>query len=991
MGYRCINMDYNVLPGAVWSVNTTEGNKAVSYYDLYRLSEFNDLPILTVSGADVLVLDFDLGHRLHLDRFEYKFISPTPITSGIQFFYKNENFESYVSLVTMSDTANLYFATTSGEIFAPRYLRLKHTATISGSLCGVRASNNDTVVDFGITGTLASGTVEAARGGDEVITTVPIYNDSPNMVNAYVSIESDTPEIYNITSISTNTEGPWLSHLDTSNMLLDWTNYPTGGYGGTSGSDIHYYNDTLRMAGVDVGSALSYVSIFDTGIYTTRVFSGGLTYCKLLLNKLVGYNGHIAVTAGDPSDTIEVRSHNQPPAPYAFFREVLSGWVRTNVYAAVYRDRWFYSRVIKETSSVLDNDETYKTITDSVVRVDSLEERWSGYYRWGNVWSNYYGKIFVFSGTLSTYNSVEISVSTVYDTAPTIIWYDHKMVSGGGFWTYFFGAAGNTSYLVDTTGYYLIFFDPSLNILFKWFDINKNIGVIDVDYSERYIWYTLPGTGTITKVTSTGEVLLTVTDESITDDLGGIAVLPDKGILLTNGKNLHRLKYNGLHLSEYDLVDVFSENISYMVLDGDGSEAVWVIEGMYVGRFYVTGPYAGTYDFKVEVVFPVRLIPIGTGVCVYCVDVGDTSSGSKMAYISKDNKRVEFYHTPDLSAGGSCPGVMFQDHTDLRYSAKMPVGTETNWQTLPWNKVSTDGFLFSEDQYFQLRITFRAQTLIERYPDLITDSNEVYMTQDYFDQTDTKPKEQFWSDWKNRPALDRVYVDTSTKELVMVPDWSTSVNAYITTKNRVVFGRDSNGVLDIIIYYKYKDNGTASGRTELFYLNGYCVDAGREDRWIKFYWTIPPNPVSTYSRGYQSSSTNTTWYNIGMYNKLGLYDSAFRIYMTSTYHRVYWLSGGAWGFQEIASYIGDLFYFDLIQSAQSTTLRIKDFRLNAGYAYSYKDTQRITTIAKQNALEVSNIYPYNYKNVYVKTQVPSSSSIISNCDFDLNVNWRLPS
>ena len=66
-------MQYNILSGAVWEVDTTEGNKNLDFNTMYNLSEYEEPPAASLEDSDILVITFDLGRRIHLDRFEYKY------------------------------------------------------------------------------------------------------------------------------------------------------------------------------------------------------------------------------------------------------------------------------------------------------------------------------------------------------------------------------------------------------------------------------------------------------------------------------------------------------------------------------------------------------------------------------------------------------------------------------------------------------------------------------------------------------------------------------------------------------------------------------------------------------------------------------------------------------------------------------------------------------------------------------------------------------
>jgi len=979
-------MKYNVLEGAIWSLDTVSGTKDLGFYDIHRLAEYGNIPITTLSGSDILIMDFDFGRRIHLDRFEYKFYSDTPTPSDLEFYYKEENFEDFTQLPTLVSGTNTFFTTISGAIFAPRYFRFKHTVTSSGTLYGFRALNDDSVVDFGETGLASSESIEVARGGDEYISTVPIYNSSNVIANAFVTLEADSTEIYNITSISANIDGPWQKVYSESDTILDKYNYSYG-----IANQVQLHNENIRIIGTDVDYGAGYVSRLTEGTYETPIFKLDGNYNNIFIDKVGDHGGYLRVDLEDASDTIEIRHSEEAPTPYAIFREMRqSGATVGSV------DRWLYSGTLKGYGAQIGVSMQSGGFTHYNLRVDSVGERWVGHVCEGYLTGYGSGNNWFISGPLDSANYLEMNRASSYN-AILLTWYDCRIVSTGGFWVHFFSEGGNTSLPAYRPGYYLMYLDADLNILFTWYEISQlPIGKFDADYDDKYLWYTLPDTATVVKLSNSGEVLLTYVDEDILGNVGGIAVMPDKGIMVSNGKDIHRIKSSGLYLPEYSLYDVSDENISYLVLDEDGSEAVWIIDGLFVARLYVSGEHKGTYDFKIEMVFPVYLVPTPDGVLVYCADTSDLANGSMSGFISKISRRLEVYRAPAYNVTGSSPGIIYQKYTEENYLSKTPLSIDPYWSNLEWYKISTDNYIFSEDQYYQIRLLLKDQKPIDRYPELITDPTVTYVNSDSFDNGNIRPRDVFWGDWKNYPALDRVYVDTAINDLIMTPDWTTSTNSYISTKDRVVFGLAAAGVLDILIYYKFGENGVATGRNERFYLDAYSVSDGFEGEWIKFYWNIP-HPYTSDSRAYYRDSVGNPSYTqrVIIYDSLNLYDSVFRLYITSTHYRIYWLSEGTWdyGGYEIpigTNDLGDLFYFVLTHYSQSSQMVVKNFYLNQGYAYHYKDNQLIKSINQSNLLEISNIYPNTSKNAYVKTQVPETSSVGSDYSVDLKVNWKVP-
>ena len=71
-------------------------------------------------------------------------------------------------------------------------------------------------------------------------------------------------------------------------------------------------------------------------------------------------------------------------------------------------------------------------------------------------------------------------------------------------------------------------------------------------------------------------------------------------------------------------------------------------------------------------------------------------------------------------------------------------------------------------------------------------------------------------------------------------------------------------------------------------------------------------------------------------------------------------------------------------------VKIDNFDIYSGDVYYYAESPQITSIHKQELLEVKDIYPNNHKNVYVKTYVPKDLEIDHRYDMDMKVRWRIP-
>jgi hypothetical protein len=989
-------MQYNLLTEALWECDTTDGNKNLDFATLWKLAICTDDNFVYLNESDVMVIDIDLGHRIHLDSFEYRFEAegavPTLVASGIEFYYKDDSFEEYISLQTFIGYDS-YYTTLSG-LFAPRFLRVKHTVsgtlggvTTSGSAYWLRALNDDSIVDFGTDGTQTVENLEVARGAVPDIREVAIYNDGPRTADAYISLEPNFSNIDETISVSTSQDGPWVYPLNSGDLIADSTNFDTGTYSSTQTSI-----GSLRLTSADLSDNNS-VTTNTAGYYITPVVErGDNTYTRFVIDKDVNRGGRFSVDKEDPVDTIEVRSHNAKPAPYAVFRELYNFTEYSSASRKLrYRDRWLVSGSIKETSSwdILDSGTRYLNFEDYRISYDNKTDRWVGYaYKDGSSAAT----LVIFNVIGTSVNSYNVCSQSDNSADINYSWKEFKIDNTGGMWVYFYCQAYHSSEFVHSTGYYLAYFTSGLSNTFKWYSGTDQIGAMDVDYNNKYVWYTKPGTGTIYKLSNEGGTpLVEFVDEDVTGMLGGIAVMPDGGVIYTNGLDLHRLKYNGLYLSEYFMEDIAYDSITQIALDGDGSEAIWIIDGQAVGRLYISGDRKGTYDFRITVDYPVRFEVVDGGIWLRCADLSE-QGGVVMRYISKENRRVDLTYRP---AYNSTPGIIYQSYTHENYTDKMPVATDNYWGALPWRKVPLEGFLSNEDRYYQLRLWFRRQEPIDIYPDLITDSSTDFIKEDNFIQSSSTPNQLLWGNWRNKPDLDRVYVDTSTNELVLVPDPGGPQDAFIETRYRVIGGKPS-GTLEARMGYKFgAGNGVISGKDEYLYIYGYSMQPGFEGKWIGMYLWLRSNPTTSDNYVYVRQSNNSGWtsYNIG--RSSNNYEGTVRLHWNSAwdvYGQQAQLGGGFRGGSQdcYTSWVGSYFYFTVIGSRNSSELRITSFDIIEGDVYYYTDSPRVNSIYKQELLELDNIAPSSYKNAYLRTYVPKDLSVPSGNEVNMNVRWRVP-
>lgn len=1001
-------MEHNILDGAICTVNTTEGNKSVPYSYLYSISDYSDTPLMTLSGVDVLVIEYDLGYRIHLDRFEYKFEDPLAsaqaVASGVEFYYKDESFEGYISLATMVSGTNIFYSNTSasGITFAPRYLKLKHTLadtdggpTTSGNLYGFRAINNDTVVDFGSDALKASESIDVARGATAEIRAIPIYNSGTTLADAFINVEPTFTNIDDALSVAISEDGPWTKALDEGEVKLDSDNLDHG-----VNSNTEVSNDRIRITSIDTyDSCIATGSAY--GSYTSPVFrkDDSASYARVIIDKLSGYSGQIVVDAGDPAETVEIRTHNTKPKTYAVIRELYD--YLDSTYKVAYRDRWLDTQEIKESSTwYIGSCSIYTRWKGFGIVFDQNTERWAGWATHdGDNPSNGFAELYLFNCFKTDYSySLKLATQTTRAAAVNSVFKELKIDAVGGMWLYFYCQSYSASEFVDNTGYYLAYFDEEFTNVFKWYDSEEHIGNLDVNYDNSEIWYTRPPSSAIYRLDTAGTILLEFTDADYTGNLGGIAVLPDDNIIFGNYTSLYRLHYSGYIIESYSIEDVAETSVDYIALDPADSSAAWIIDGLTVGRLFISGDNMGEWDFRVENLgYPIRMQAVEGGVWIKCSQEEVTGT-TYMKFISKENRRVDVSYVQTYD---SFPALIYQTYENINYTSKMPLGVDNYWDGLSWSKIATESYLLSEDDYYQLKITLQRPAPYENWPTFVTDPYQSYEHNDYFTQSSATPKQYIWSDWTNYPETDYVYVDTISGGLILSGDYIG--DSYINTNGRVVYSlADTTDELEMIMSYKFGDgNGIVSGKLEQLFIYMYSTDPGAEGNYLAVGISVPTNPVTgatiLYIRRYISGDYYTTSASLG--TGTNHYEGEIRFYYELTNERFWtgWRAapGDSWTSvvytSAYESQVGRNFYIKIVHPSEGSNAKVNHIYSNKGKIYYCSGSPIITSVYEQKLLELSDIYPNNYKNMYLKSFVPRSLDVSDSHNMDIKVRWRVAS
>ena len=94
-------MQYNLALYSQTESNTDIGNVDVNTYDLTEVLRITTASAIAIYDDDILCLDCDLGGNVKINEIRYYFSSPSAsgtVASGIEMYYKDEPFDTYISL-----------------------------------------------------------------------------------------------------------------------------------------------------------------------------------------------------------------------------------------------------------------------------------------------------------------------------------------------------------------------------------------------------------------------------------------------------------------------------------------------------------------------------------------------------------------------------------------------------------------------------------------------------------------------------------------------------------------------------------------------------------------------------------------------------------------------------------------------------------------------------------------------------------------------------
>jgi hypothetical protein len=695
-------MKYNLLDNGYI---TSSGTITLTVEEMVNLLVVSGTVTISGSGNDNVWIDCDLVDRIGIDETRYYFDSSTSsgtVASGISFYYKNDEADSYSSLTTNIGSSYYYATITSPS--APRYIKLNHDVSgtsISGTMVGFEVLNNDEVIDFGSDGTLTSTYVLTSLNYlnyQDYIKEIEVYNSGDTIATAHVMFDPQYSDSDELLSISASENGPWVYARKDSFIVIDGSLWDNGQYDDTN---------------TDVGGKLRLDGGYTVGTYTTPIFkneSVRFAYLDVLQTSVSG--ALVATDAGDYTSTLQIRSSNDKPWDYNVYRKVFTSG--TDIY---YKD------------FLLDTDtEVYNSFTETGQYFGSFIttlhanlchiSAYSGKscfiysYTWKCGSYSYCSKIVISLATLDgrPLADREIYYRGVYDqgvtpTYPELVVHFIEVDYNDGVWVYLApGKSGSyDGYDMLELGYYLLHYNSSMGRTFKeYVSSDFIIGCDVVKDDSGSLWYSrISGTPAIFKISSTGTTLLIY--DSVTTSLGRLCSTYDGGCWFIDDGALYKLDSDGVLEDSITNLEINNE-LTWVARDENDSGFLWIVDGVYVKLISMDcRVHKSVY---LEGFTIVRMYSTTEGLVVFCTQV---SSGNEyLKFIGRESVGVDKTILNDGLVDGDYRGIQDVSYDNPVLGDIIPLADDPTWNSsLEWNKAVTDNCVLPREEYNQLKLTLR--------------------------------------------------------------------------------------------------------------------------------------------------------------------------------------------------------------------------------------------------------------------------------------------
>jgi len=984
-------MECNLLQNSYNVYNLDIGTVAFDFYQTQGLIGLAAAPPVTLFSGSILCFDIDLMDRIYADELKYTFthISGTQ-NSDIEISYKNYSFDTFNELITTYEDG--YYSTTfTGSASYPRYIRLKHTLNDqSGYFSSITLSNNDSIVNFGSDGQLDSDNVYCSRGLP-YIREIKIYNNNNATATASIQLEALNIYLDKYIAISTSPEGPWLSVLGLNNCIANSDSWSLG----TLGPMLVEVRGELTLNGEEITGA--WASNVEEAFYTTRIFNlTNKTYSNLYLPIWGDDLGcRVCTDYADSVSTIEVRSLSKP-LNYSIYRTIYSQYNNSSY-------NYFYKDYDTSTDTLITNSTEVLTnngaLTDYIVTINKIG----------------------ITAILACSSSAVILVVLNVDSS---LKYERDLLSvadngnyiyhvepdyNQGAWVYVYCAKGSTSYPMNQDGYFLFHYNYLNQQTFKMSASVRGIYHFSVIENSGHIWYTSLSEVCLIQLNEQGTVIYSLVDDTRTNDLRGCCSLPDGGCWYINGSDLHRVNLYG------DLVDSILNvsslgTLAHVVVHTDGS--LFVRDGNYIYRISTLPDSKGFKHFTVLVPYADKLVAATLGVWVYCTT-------GFMYYLSEANGNVIKTVGATLSNQVRLYGFIDKAVEEVAWAKKFPTTLDPLWSIAPYNKTQTNLYYFSKELYHQAKITLRSNKPYNKYD--VPYSESIWDISDSFNNEIgyTIPYKHRWvshSDVYIEHIAQGVTVTSGIplyidKGMCKLPGYIGNPIAnyfqYVTSKDRWYL-KDyyTEGAFDLFMDYMIPESNNQDFILNLKVTPTYNYNIGMMCAFVKrvsgtLYcgyfvsgWRIDSaNDINTYT---EEVSFNDYNFN---YGRLRVKHSTNMVYIyTYNFFSDLWEQRFSCTLQRGAYSSGDIrfnywrCYNVIVDYKGIKPIYISDFTKAIADIYWYNDSPRLKGIYLQDYITLDNIYPNNYKSIYIKTDVPLNDiNYVAEdvYDYKLRVWWEL--
>lgn len=986
-------MKFNLAKHMAFIVNEDVGNVPLTYNQSTALLNKSAEPITSLDPGDILCLDLEFVGRVKIDEIRYYFNSSTSsgtVTSGIQFQYLNETYESLQDS-PVSIGSGYYYTTISGSS-APRFIRLLHTmasgTAVSGTLHGYEVLSDDSIIDFGLDGTKTEVDALTSKG-TSAIYPLPVYNSGVDSADAYLYVEPTGKRVDNTIFLSAAEDGPWVGLKDSDVIIAD---KDTWSYGEIE-SCLSIHNNQLTFNYDTEDILVDTIKAYNTlsCSYTLPIFKvpEGYDYSRLIARNTTKYEGtsiHIEQASND--ETILMRGSTSL-LDYNIYRKLFTQHV-SGSYRLGYEDHHVDNdTLIHRQEYITSVSASYGDLKHYRYRVDKETGDSFG------IFTTKYA-CYIFS---LLYGATSATLKTISLTAPSyadvVTIKEVEMDPYGGCWLHLYARYGNSGYPINKAGDYLLHFEQDLSQYeFSLYHYSNAVGGISVNKTDGVIWYTDAVNGTVIKADHFGNTLLTYTSEDIVIP-GVCATNPDGGCWFVSVaariyNSLIRITEDGfLDSAIYD----FSSTGDIAALAPDGNDALWILDAYTLIYMKTNYEEFGRKMFEITVPYAYSITVQEDGCWVsdlnnqtHFVDKHLGKITRTILSYSSDLRRVPYFVKADVGDGSV-------------WQHKLPLVIDSTWNTLPYKEVNNRLYYLESQKYYQAKLTLNANLPSDMYTNVSL--VETWDPDDNFDTSlNSIPVEHRWNTYDDRAVI-------VNDDLVLKGHGSPTGDnpVFIDTHNKWYIKRAYNQTFDFQVDYTVPVT-TISGNVTIDLYVGPHKENNVKDEYLLARITRKPTEIELFVEGHGRTSSNdmVTYNNTAAVTSSGIPGrGTLRIkrdnYDIETLY-LYHFDNMMDRWDEISVKVCNSGYYHYpitfynnkslvvnLRANASRDVYIHNFKYNLdnAHCYWYLVPPVLDSVYLQKPVVIDSIASKDSKNVYIKLDVPDSSDYAVDDIYDTSI------